>query len=156
MRLVVLLGTSPGVLHTTLCLLQEIGSEPSSITVYATLPGVAEEALKIAQTCPCPELGKPPLTSSTRVIVIELPFDDVVNTNNLEELRRILAPVLGSDTVLDVSGGRKAMAVAAALEAVARGSRVIASVIPEDEYERIRSATSLCDKTARQARLIIF
>ncbi len=154
MRLVALLGTSPGTVHTTLCKLQERGIEVNEVIIYATLPEVAEEAQEILRRCPCLSTGKPPLEEKQRVEIRTLGFSDVRSPEDLEELRLALRPALRG-ALLDVTGGRKAMAIAAALEGYRSGATVVATIISQEEYKRIQEATSLCDKTAQHATLLL-
>ena len=153
-RMVALLGTSPGTVHTTLCKLLEMSVKVDEVVIYATLQHAAEEAVEILRRCPCPGTGETPLRPGVRVETRLLGFEDVHGPEDLERLRISLRPVLRG-ALLDVTGGRKAMAIAAALEGYRSGATVVATVIPREEYKRIQSAAEPCGKVARSARLLV-
>ena len=147
MRLVSLLGTSPGVVHTVLCLLAREGRQPKSVTIVATIPEAAREAVEIATGCPCPWTRGPPLARD-QVRVVLLPYQDVDTAERVRDFRRRIAELLDLDTVLDVTGGRKAMAVAAAIEAATRGIPVIAAQLRRwSLYHETTSASEPCMKS---------
>jgi hypothetical protein len=153
-RLVSIVGASPGTLHTVLCLLEEQGVAPSELAVISTSPSWAHEALEIARSCPCPATGRPPRAAAARTTVDILPFHDLEGPEHLAQLRRKLAGHLDPGTLLDVTGGRKLMAVAAALEALRAGAAVVAAMVPPEEYSRILAERSPCRKTSARAKLI--
>ena len=155
-RLVALVGASPGALHTTLCLLRQRGIQVDEVVVVATRREWGAEAVEIARSCPCPGTGEPPAPAA--ICIITLPYTDVEGPHHLAQLRRTLSTLLGPNTILDVTGGRKLMSIAAALEALRTGATIAATTIPHEEYTRIHSAQALCDKTVRdpgKARLIL-
>ena len=154
LHLVSLLGTSPGTPHTTACKLLEEGVHLESYTILATLEQYAREAAAILTGCPCPATGKPPVQQQPRLIL--LPFTDVDTPEKLRTLRRTLTQLLDENTVLDITGGRKLMAVAAALEALQHGVTIVATILPDHIYNKTRTAKTPCEKTAPQhAKLII-
>jgi len=153
-KLVALLGTSPGTVHTTLCKLQEHGIDVDEVVIYATLTHTAAQAQWILWYCPCPKTGKPPLPPPRTPRILHLGFNDIHGPQELDQLRKALAQDLDHATILDVTGGRKAMAIAAALEAYRRGATVVATIIPQEEYNRIQQAKNPCEKTAKQAHLL--
>ncbi len=156
MRLLSLLGASPGVLHTVLCLLLREGAAPEQVTVLATLLGVAEEALEIARSCPCPWTGTPPLQEGINVELITLPYSDVDTAEKARDLRRRVAELLTPDTVVDVTGGRKSMAVAAAVEAAVRGAPIIAAQLKNwEKYFKASLSDDKCGKTAPESAVLI-
>ncbi|ALL01391.1 hypothetical protein Pyrde_1345 [Pyrodictium delaneyi] len=144
-RLVALIGASPGVLHTTLCLLRRKGIQVDEVVVVATRHEWGTEAIEIARSCPCPGEEAPPAPPATRLLL--LPSTDITGPQDITQLRKTLSRLLGPDTILDVTGGRKLMSIAAALEALRKGATITASIIPIHEYDRIRRATKPCDKT---------
>jgi hypothetical protein len=153
-KLVSLLGLSPGTPHTVYCLLEGEGYTITEHVILATSREAAEEARRILEACPCPQTGRPP-AATTKTAVELLPFNDVAAQADLVELRRILRQHLDTATILDVSGGRKLMAVAAALEALNRGSAIVAAIVPDQVYESLRRAGEPCAKTAPdKAKLI--
>ena len=153
-RLVSLLGTRPGTPHTTACKLLEEGVQLEAYTIVATLEHYAREAASILTQCPCPVTGEPPAREEPRLVL--LPFTDVDTPEKLRRLRRILSSLLDDTVVLDITGGRKLMAVAAALEALQRGVSIVASILPDSVYKEVHAAAALCGKTAPQhARLVV-
>ena len=153
-HLVSLLGTSPGTPHTTACKLQEEGVEIEAYTIVATVEQHARQAAEILTQCPCPHTGKPPTNRQPHIIL--LPFTDVDTPEKLRTLRRTLSKLLTDTTILDVTGGRKIMAVAAALEALQHGASIVATILPDQLYDKIRRADKPCEKTAPQhAKLVI-
>jgi len=155
-RLVALVGASPGALHTTLCLLLRRGIQVDEVLVVTTRREWGAEAIEIARSCPCPGTGEPPAPTATRTIT--LPYTDIESPHHLAQLRRTLATLLGPNTILDVTGGRKLMSIAAALEALRTGATIAATTILQEEYTRMHSAQTPCDKTIRnpgKARLIL-
>ncbi|MEB2835826.1 MAG: hypothetical protein GSR80_000034 [Desulfurococcales archaeon] len=152
-RLVSLLGMSPGTPHTVACLLAGEGYRLEEHVILATNPDVAREALGILSTCPCAPDGRPPGVPAR---VELLPFNDIREPGDLAALRRILGGILDADSILDLTGGRKLMAVAAALEALNRGSIIVSAIISDEDYRRIRDCREPCGKSLPwRARLII-
>ncbi len=157
MKLLSLVGTSPGVLHTVLCLLAREGRRPARVVIVATIPEAAEEATAIAAGCPCPWTRRPPIDRG-RIEVVVLPYSDVDSPEKVRDFRRRIAALLDLDTVLDVTGGRKAMAIAAAIEATRQGVPVLAAQLTRwSDYHYLSRSTDPCKKTAPQnAKLIHF
>ncbi len=153
-RLVSLVGKSPGTLHTVLCLLRERGVNIDHGTVIATREREAQEALEIARSCPCPR-GGPPLSVTGAVLVI-LPYGDVDTHERLQDFRQRLRGLLDTSTVLDVTGGRKAMTIAAAIEAIKAGTAIVLAQIPWNRYLETAKAQEPCNKTAENATLLTF
>ena len=156
-RLFVLLGLSPGVLHSVLCAWRPLLSDDAEVVILATDPDVAERAVELASTCPCPGSAAPPAPGlRTRIVLLER--GDVDSPEALEELRGVLERErLGRGDGIDVTGGRKLASVAAALYAASRLALVGYTWIPSDEYRRVSRATGRgCgEETVRvQPRLI--
>ena len=142
-------------LHTVLCLLAREEVEPSEVVVLATLREAAEEAVERASGCPCPWSGEPPLRGR-EVRVVLLPYSDVDSGERVRDLRRRVARLLTLDTVLDVTGGRKAMAVAAAVEAASRGVPVVAAQLRRwSTYFEATGAETLCGKSRPEEAVLI-
>lgn len=154
MKLVSLLGTSPGTPHTTICILEQLGHHVRKHIIVATKGAALNEATTILKQCPCPATGKPP-ASTTPIETITLPYNDIENQEHLRQLRHILAKILDTDTILDITGGRKIMAVAASLEALNHGATIITTTIPDHLYQEIKQAKHPCNKTApHRAKLL--
>ena len=151
-KLVSLIGASPGTAHTTACLLLSQGVHITKCILVATMEQVANEAEHILRTCKCPNTGKPPLMHTEKII---LPFSDVKNAEHLRILREKLAKILDTNTILDITGGRKTMAVAAAIEALNHGATLVASIIPDKLYDQLRKAKTPCQRTAPDKAWII-
>jgi CRISPR-associated protein Csx14 len=153
-RLVSLVGRSPGTLHTVLCLLAREGARVGHVTIVATLPDAAEEAERIAQACPCPWTSRPP-AEGVPVEKLLLPYQDVTTSSHIRHLRQTIASLLTPDTVLDVTGGRKAMSIAAAIEAAAHGAAIVAAHIPWRSYLETTGATEPCSKTRPEEAVLL-
>lgn len=147
MKLVSLLGTSPGTPHTTICILRQLGHSIRKHIIVATKGAALNEAITILTKCPCPATGKPP-ASTTSIETITLPYSDIENQEHLQQLRQTLAKILDTDAILDITGGRKIMAVAASLEALNHGTTIITTTIPDQLYQEIKQAKQPCNKTA--------
>ena len=157
-RLVVLLGMSPGVLHTVLCVLAARGLAPREIHVVATGKAPVSEALEIARSCPCPGAGTPPLTGREEIHTHVMSVDDVVDERGIEELKEKLEEATrgARDAIIDVTGGRKLSSIIAAMFALRYGYTATYTPIPPEEQNRINRAESLCGKTARiPPRLVV-
>ncbi len=151
--MVSLLGASPGTVHTALCKLLEEGYGIERVYILYTRKEYAMAAVDIIEKCPCTGSEAP---LSVEVELVQLPFDDIRSTGDLAALRRVLGGLLEPSVVLDITGGRKLMAVAASLEALARGATIVSAIVPEEVYARLRAAENPCEKTApREARLLI-
>ncbi len=159
MRLVSLVGTSPGVLHTTLCKLLEEGEidpdELEEVLVVSTLEQQAREALEIAGSCPCPATGKPPLPADAKAAIHLLPYSDIDSQQRLADLRKKLATLIQPGDIVDATGGRKAMSIAAAVEATAKGARVVMTHIPPETYREVAGETEPCRKTRPQEAVLL-
>ncbi|AEM38356.1 hypothetical protein Pyrfu_0485 [Pyrolobus fumarii 1A] len=150
-RLVVLLGMSPGVLHTVLCALRANAATPTEVHIVATRRAPVHEAIEIARTCPCPGTDKPPLAPSTTIHVHALRVDDVTDEEGINELLEKLEEATrgAKHAIIDVTGGRKLASIIAAMYSVRRGYTTIYTPIPHEEQQRINRAETLCDKTTR-------
>ena len=136
-----LLGLSPGVLHTVLCAWRKTLHEYSEIIVLATSRETAEHALRLARSCPCPGSREPPLAEEKQVEIVTLSHADYDSIEAVEELRRILDRMaIGIGDAIDVTGGRKLAALVAGLHAAHRGALVGYSLIPSSEYRRLSTA----------------
>ena len=154
MKLVSLLGTSPGTPHTTICILKQLGHNIRKHIIVATKGAALSEAITILTQCPCPATNKPP-AQTTHIETITLPYNDIENQEHLKQLRQTLAKILDTETVLDITGGRKIMAVAASLEALNHGATIITTTIPDKLYQEIKQAKQPCNKTApHKAKLL--
>ncbi len=157
-RLVVLLGLSPGVLHSVLCAWRRVLSKDARVVLVATRRDVAKRAVELASKCPCPGLDAPPLRDESIVETFILERGDVDSLEALEELRSLLGSLgLGTRDAVDVTGGRKLASVAAAIYASSHGALVGYTLIPSEEYQRIaRSGGRGCgEETVRtEPRLI--
>ena len=151
MKLVSLLGTSPGTPHTTLCKLLEKGIKPKKHIIVATSGASIREAQYILSNCPCSSN----MEANIPVETIVLPFSDIESIAQLKQLRTTLSKILDTDTILDITGGRKLMAVAAALEALERGATIVSTIIPDTEYKRIASEKDPCKKTLPEKATLI-
>ncbi len=149
-RLVSLVGLTPGVTHTSLCLLAKHGVNVDEVVIVGTQAGVLEEAAAIARECPCPWGPKP----TPRIELRQLDFPDIRSASDLDRLGRILRSLLSRGDYLDITGGRKIMSAWAAIVALNMGAHVVASIVPREEIERAASAETLCGKTVSQASLI--
>ena len=154
MKLVSLLGTSPGTPHTTICILEQLGHSVRKHIIVATKGAALNEAITILTKCPCPATGKPP-ASTTAIETITLPYNDIKSQEHLQQLRQTLAKILDTDTILDITGGRKIMAVAASLEALNHGATIITTTIPDQLYQEIKQAKQPCNKTAPEKAKIL-
>lgn len=148
-RLVSLVGRSPGTLHTVLCLLRRQGLQPGRVDIVATSAESAAEAERLARSCPCPD-GLPALPGDTPVEHHVLPYGDVDSQERLREFRRLVAGLVEPGGLLDATGGRKAMSIAAAIEAAEKGATVLIAHIPWSSYlEKARARGDPCAATAR-------
>lgn len=150
-RLVSLLGLSPGVAHTSLCLLAREGIVVDEIVLVGTQGEVLAEAEEIIRGCPCPWDGPP---GPGRIVRVQLDFPDVRGPGDLERLGSILRGLLRRGDYLDITGGRKIMSAWAAIVALDQGAHVVASVVPPGEAERALRARDPCGKTVREAVLV--
>ncbi|NOZ89330.1 MAG: hypothetical protein GXO15_05335 [Crenarchaeota archaeon] len=158
-RLVSLVGTSPGVLHTTLCKLLEHRllsfSELDEVLVISTREQWATEAIEIARSCPCPATGNSPLQPGVKTSIYVTPFNDVDSQERLHNLRGLLAEIIDEGDIVDVTGGRKAMTVTAVVEAKERGATVVMTHIPPETYREIAEETKPCRKTRPEQAVLL-
>ena len=150
------LGRSPGTLHTTLCALLERGIRIEKVVVVATRGSAVDEAVEIARLCPCPGGGEPPLARGVELQVVTLGFEDVRGVGDLEEVRRLVSSIADRHTLIDVTAGRRVLALVAAVEGVRRGARIVYALVPYEEQVRAQSSRDACGKTVRvKTELII-
>jgi len=149
-RLVSLVGLTPGVTHTALCLLARQGVPIGEVVVVGTQPEVLEEAVRIASQCPCPGVDKP--YPSFRTVLLDFP--DIRSESDLARLGETLRSILGRGDYLDITGGRKIMSAWAAIVALNQRAHVVASIVPREEIERAQKAQDLCGKTVGRAHLV--
>lgn len=159
-RLFVLLGLTPGVLHTVLCAWGEMLNLYDEIVILATDENVVNRAIELASTCPCParDGGEPPLSSSRRLSKILLKHADYDSIEAVNELRRVLDEQrIGEGDAVDVTGGRKLASLVAGLYAASRGALVGYSLVPSDEYRRLvqRSGLGCGEETVRKPPRLI-
>jgi hypothetical protein len=155
-RLVATLGTSPGVPYETLLNLcrgaYDAPYNPplriDSVTlVYTSSPRVVASyrAAQLLLACHRQlfkdnEKSLPEGCRLRDVGGVELGFEDVDTRERYESLSHRLYRVLGRDDVVDVSGGRAAMAAAASLAASRLGATVVATVVDPQLYSQTSSA----------------
>ena len=153
-RLVVLLGRSPGVLRDVLCSLLGVGERVELVYVVGTMDSLFDEAERVLFECPCRGL------EGVKVERVVLPYRDVDSLEKLFHFRSTIRRLIDSRTVVDVTGGRKLMSVGATLQAEREGARVSYLLIPPEELERInrecKPDKNPCKCTAEKAKLIIF
>ncbi len=149
-RLVSLVGTTPGVTHTGYCLLASAGVGVDEVVIVGNLGEVVDEAARILAECPCPwgEVGVP------RVRRVYLGFPDIRSELDLDELGGMLSALLREGDYVDITGGRKIMSAWAAIVALKSRAHVVASIVPGEEIERARHASTLCGKTVSRAHLV--
>ncbi len=155
-RLFVLLGLSPGVLHTVLCAWRPRLRPDAEVVIVATSEETARRAIEIASRCPCPGGGGPP-AGTHRFTVATLPASDVDSPRAIHELREALDKHgIGPRDAIDVTGGRKLASIAAALYAASKLALVGYTWIPTEEYRRItRSGADDCEATTRTTPRLI-
>lgn len=140
-RLFVLLGLSPGVLHTVLCAWRRRGliGDDTRVILLATRRDAAEKAVEVAARCPCPGEERAPLRDPGLVEVRLLERGDYDSVGAVRELRSVLVELgVGPGDGVDVTGGRKLASVEVALFAAQRGALVGYSLIPSSEYQRLQ------------------
>ncbi len=154
-RLLATLGTSPGPVYETLLNLCR-GSYEAPYTprirvetvtlVHTSNPAVkdAYHAAKLLILCShtlFPEGDDRRLPGEClprEVSSLPLEIDDVASRSEYEEFVKKIQSVVGPGDIVDISGGRVAMAVAAAMYASSMpGTMVVASAVPSDAYRSL-------------------
>jgi CRISPR-associated protein Csx14 len=135
-KLVATLGTSPGGVAESLLYLNKIGILINDIEILLTSEPTVLKSYNIVSTiltC-CVNLGYD-IYISKHV----LPFNDIESNEELITLKTKLEEIINEGDYVDITGGRKAISVIAALIAKKKKAHVITSIIPQDEYTRINN-----------------
>ncbi len=156
-RLVATLGTQPGSVYETLLNLcrgaYDYGEKESprlsidEVVLVHTRGAVVVEAYRLAKLLlACQrhvmpqELRLPNHCHVGKIVAAPVELEDVDSRRGFEEFYRVVRANVSRGDVVDVSGGRVAMGVAAALAARDAEAMVVASVIPSEEYQQVESA----------------
>ncbi len=154
------MGTSPGAVYETLLNLcrgsYDCGGGEcprlsiDQVTLVRTSEASVEAAARVARLLiHCsgevfPEGDERRLPCSVRSVgVVALGFPDIRARSEYEEFRRRIASVVGQGDVVDVSGGRVAMSVGAALAPLVHRLRevvVVATSVPQNTYSATKAA----------------
>jgi len=154
-RLIATLGASAGVVYeSTLNLCRGSWESPYAtpiridevVVVRTTAPPVefAFKLLKLLFACTetlPPEKRLPENCRAIRIVDVPAPVQDIVDKNSYlqyyDTIRRQIAP----ESIVDVSGGRAAMAIAAARAAIATPyTTLITTIIPPEQYQATTTA----------------
>jgi len=150
-RLIATVGLTPGAPHTSLCLLLSRGVNIEEVVIVGNVRETVEEAARILRECPCPNGSLP----GAAVKTVQLGFPDVRSQADLVKLGDALGGLIRPGDYVDVTGGRKIMAVWAALVALNKGAHVVATIVPREEAERALASSEPCGKTVEKANLIM-
>mgnify|MGYP001772793892 CR=1 FL=1 len=158
MKLIASLGTSPGgIAETFSYIANTYKAVPSEVIVITTSSPKVDKAynvlLEIFSKCVRPKFGE---------VVIErlnISSDDIYSSQDLWELSEKVKGKMGKGDFVDVTGGRKVMSIALALVAIRSGAKVVTTVIPQEEYNRIQSLmekgySDPCELLSKQSRTI--
>jgi CRISPR-associated protein Csx14 len=138
-KLVATLGTSPGGVFETYMNLKSgnYGGEPVDIKevyIIRTSDKAVELAWKLVKAifvcCGSKEV---------EIADIPLPINDIVTKEDYEIFRKGLQGKISKGDYVDFTGGRKAMSVAAAINAIRNSAYVVTTIIPQNEYNRIQN-----------------
>ena len=154
-RLIATLGASAGVVYeSTLNLCRGSWESPYAtpiridevVVVRTTAPQVefAFKLLKLLFACTetlPPEKRLPENCRAIRIVDVPAPVQDIVDKNSYlqyyDTIRRQIAP----ESIVDVSGGRAAMGIAAARAAIATPYTIlVTTIIPPEQYQATTAA----------------
>lgn len=71
---------------------------------------------------------------------VKLPFEDVDSRERFQHLAYRLRRIIGRNDVVDVTGGRASMAIAASLAAAEAGAMIVTTLISPQLYNQVSSA----------------
>ncbi|BFH74169.1 CRISPR-associated ring nuclease Crn1 [Sulfurisphaera javensis] len=140
-KLIATLGTSPGGVFETYTNLINGNYEsdnPSKVeidTIYLirTLDKDVEFAFKLVKALfICQKIP-------SEVVEIKINISDITNKQEYEQFKSQIFQKIGKGDFVDFTGGRKAMSVAAAIQALKRDAYLVTTIIPQSEYNRIQN-----------------
>nr|7YGL_A Chain A, CRISPR system ring nuclease SSO2081 [Saccharolobus solfataricus P2]7YGL_B Chain B, CRISPR system ring nuclease SSO2081 [Saccharolobus solfataricus P2] len=134
-KLVATLGTAPGGVIESFLYLVKKGENIDEVRVVTTSNAEVKKAWRIVRlmfVC-CIQEKFPKVEISEHPLDIE----DIYSEDDLRKVREFVEKQLGEGDYLDITGGRKSMSVAAALAAKNKGVKIITSIIPQDDYNKI-------------------
>ncbi len=158
MKLIASLGTSPGgIAETFSYIANAYKSVPNEVIVITTSSPKVDKAynalLEIFSKCVKPKFGE------VLIERVNISSDDIYSSEDLWELSEKVKGKIGKGDFVDVTGGRKVMSIALALVAIKSGARVLTTIIPQDEYNRIQGLlekgySNPCELISKQSRTI--
>ncbi|AWR98668.1 CRISPR-associated ring nuclease Crn1 [Metallosphaera hakonensis] len=139
-KLLVTLGTTPGGIFETFENLKrgnyEAENHPpvhiSEVYVIRTSDPAVNLAWKLVKAVFACCGGK-----EVTIADIPLEINDINSKQDFLTFKRAIKARLSPGDFVDFTGGRKAMSVAAAIEAREAGAKVVTTIIPQQEYVRI-------------------
>lgn len=135
-RLIATLGTSPGGIIESFLYLVKVDPDLNDIVVIATSDPLVQKAynilLSIFSCCVKPNF---------RVMLSkkDLPFPDISSSEDLKVFYQVAESIIEPGDYVDITGGRKAISVVAAMAAMNKGAKVLTTIIPQNEYTRINN-----------------
>ena len=154
-RLVATLGASAGVVYeSTLNLCRGTWESPyptkisidEVVVVRTSAPQVefAYKLLKLLFACSemlPPEKRLPENCKSIRIVDVPVPVQDIVDKNSYLQYYNAVKGQIAPESIVDISGGRAAMSVAAARAAIATPYTIlVTTIIPPEQYQATTAA----------------
>jgi len=136
MKLVASLGTSPGGILETFEYLRRNGVEINDIEVVKTKDNAVSKAYDylLSMFSCCIKLSYNDVIMGT----LELPFSDITTSDDLNEMMKLVEPIINEGDYVDITGGRKAISMVMGLVAMKKKAHVITTIVPQSKYNEVQ------------------
>jgi len=154
-RLVATLGVSAGVVYeAVLNLCRGVWESPYAtrirvdevVVVRTSAPQVefTFKLLKLLFACSemlPPEKRLPEQCKAIRIVDVPVPIQDIVDKNSYLQYYNVVRRQIAPESIVDISGGRAAMGIAAARAAIATPYTIlVTTIIPPEQYQATTTA----------------